>query len=334
MNHLDQFLQEVTLRFGAGADPAALGESLREMRMHLEDSCESFVNQGMTRDEAELAAIKAFGDPNPAIPARHKLLAWRLRRETWMAFAAMAVTILVFAIARAELFLVPGAMLILSGMVNKRIFMAPVTLVLVIFVLVTVPTDGCRHPWSLQMPRSADRENDLTNEKFVRSQDLIQRKAITEALERASQTGVYSIKFNGEIRYPKVILFGPTLTGYTYLATHGQYSPVKTVNGHPEWKASNFYSDEIVARLALAERIAFQRARQPLWEEGARQGLITLERRLYADPWGNFVDGPGKYLGFHLGAAGLLIGLQALGLLGRLVADLISRRSGGRYGRT
>ena len=342
MSHLERFLQEVTLRYGSESHPTALGEFLREMRLHLEDSRDAFVAQGMPKEEAELAAIRAFGDPRPAMPQEgtslqttaRKLFDWRLRWETWavclgMLLASQSVphpftmnVVAFFVMTSLSVILVVG-----SGLAKGRVLMGPVAFLIALFLLVVVPTDGLTHPWRAGMPRSRQRMFDLEQKEQDRVSQLESNGEISMVLERVKNDpaeGAYSVQFNGATRYPKVILFGsPPLSGYTTLI---QTRGPKLVDGVPQWQESDFFASEAEARSALLRLEAqFTRTRSGI-EASFRDDVVKAERALYADPLGNFREGAGRSLAdFVMFSIGLVL-LQLFVVAGRMVGDLTKRR--------
>ncbi|MES1227363.1 MAG: hypothetical protein ABUL72_01755 [Armatimonadota bacterium] len=226
MSRFDQFLAEVASRHGKHMAPEALSEAIHEIRLHLEDSRSAFLCFEMSPQDAEDAAIKAFGDPRPAMPPKKKLVSWSLGRRSWLAAAGFLfywVSVMVclgssYVTGPLEWLFGVGAgiaMLAISGGLRRQIFPG-ITLLLygVLFFLIWVPSEGGHQRWMFPAPVSNERQMSLFSsnaEVAARTMALQTVKDMINKAEVDPSNAAYSREYRGKVRYPRSM----TLYNYT-----------------------------------------------------------------------------------------------------------------------
>ena len=268
MSRLDSFLQEVTLRYGSSSDPRVLAESLREIRLQLEDSRDAFITEGMAREEAELAAIKAFGDPRSAMPSNKPLFCWGFPGAAWMAVCGGALGTFLCLTSYTSiptgiqypLDLLAVAICFISGFGYRRVFFALIPASLLAFMLWIVPTDGAKQPYHLPAPVPLFATLHAIGEQRINNEQNRILNAYRSGLESAlanPSSGGYSVVFEGQVRYPRGIvprtsaLNQSTQIDPTY--EPGIRPGYTAEYVEPAWSEGDFFPDAGSARKVMLE---------------------------------------------------------------------------------
>lgn len=342
MSEVERFLQEVTLRHGREAEPQVLGEALCEMRLHLEESRDALMSQGMPLAEAEVEAVKAFGDGSAIVPRTDHWFSWRITwKDVSYGLALCAVAGLVaFASALyrdqirefspgsdAVLLAAYGTVPVLGiawGLARRCIpLTATLAVALLPFILIFFPTDSLRSPYRFPFAVPVQRLLAYESALAWHAKNLI----AVDTLEAIPDGEAFTVIRNGKQTYPVQVT--PSSAG-----TPIRLVLVEDMSGNrypgnrfpsdwtPEGQVFRSKQDAVQALRAFRFRLRDLRQNLPM----SADTLRLAERQAFYDPITNVQLVVGEVAPFLAWAVGFLTLAQSIGALASRIARRIDQR--------